>query len=75
MSSVPVSEALSLAGRGQKPTGKCVKRENSAFFARNDDLGQVRLIMEQAFGADPDVEYIEIDGVVKIMPVGGGEIR
>lgn len=29
----------------------------------------------QAFGADPDVEYIEIDGVVKIMPVGGGEIR
>jgi serine protease len=29
----------------------------------------------QAFAADPDVEYIEIDGVVSIMPVGGGEVR
>lgn len=29
----------------------------------------------QAFAADPDVEYIEIDGVVSIMPVGGGPDR
>ncbi|KRA14456.1 MULTISPECIES: hypothetical protein [unclassified Lysobacter] len=25
----------------------------------------------QTFAADPDVEYIEIDGVVSIMPIGG----
>ena len=29
----------------------------------------------QAFAADPDVEYIEIDGIVTTMPVGTGEIR
>ena len=29
----------------------------------------------QAFAADPDVEYIEIDGVVTTMPVGGSPVR
>ncbi|UHQ24328.1 hypothetical protein LVB77_06430 [Lysobacter sp. 5GHs7-4] len=29
----------------------------------------------RAFGADPDVEYIEIDGIMKIMPVTGSDIR
>ena len=72
-----------VAGSGLKSAGAPVKLNKQLRLSVGADVfradrslskAEAEKLM-QAFGADPDVEYIEIDGIMKIMPVTGGEIR
>ncbi|RDZ26856.1 hypothetical protein [Lysobacter silvisoli] len=71
------------AGSGLKSGGAPLKLEKKLRLSVSADVFRADRALSKAeaeklmraFGADPDVEYIEIDGIMKIMPVGGSEIR
>ena len=89
--SAPAREEASVQARldrtvgasGLKSGAKAVALERKLRLSVDADVfradrplskAEARQLM-QSFAADPDVEYIEIDGIMKIMPVGGGLIR